>query len=221
MICSEKLRQLQSNSCKFRLNSTKSKTVEQIHTNSDTQNRTWSKFIQWITSDFPFPLFPFSCIPLYCGGPWKPGGSPMSLLPEEVTSFLGVTNAAAFAGVGLPEKPGSGPWKPGASPTSLLPEEDTSSLNRIYDRFMGGTAAAFPAPDVPAPAFLPAAAILAVAAIPAPAAVPAAAFFPALEYTAPGFFPGIQRLSSRSCRATKARRLRGDIATGYEEGDDE
>ena len=137
MICSEKFRQLQSNSCKFRLNSTKSKTVEQIHTNSDTQNRTWSKFIQWITSDFPFPLFPFS-FPLYYGGPWKPGGGPTSLLPEEVTSFLGVTNAAAFpapdvpapafsfplfimlAGVGLPKKPGS-------SPTSLLPEVVTSS----------------------------------------------------------------------------------------------
>ena len=138
MICSEKFRQLQSNSCKFRLNSTKSKTVEQIHTNSDTQNRTWSKFIQWITSDFPFPLFLFSCIPLYCGGPWKPGGGPTSLLPEEVTSFLGVTNAAAFptpnmpapafsfplfimlAGMGLPEKPGGGPM-------SLLLEEVTSS----------------------------------------------------------------------------------------------
>ena len=130
-------REIQTTSVKFRLNSTKSKTVMQIHTNSDTQNRTWSKFIQWITSDFPFPLFPFS-VPLYCGGPWKPGGGPTSLLPEEVTSFLGVTNAATFptpdvpapafsfplfimlTRVGLPEKPGGGPM-------SLLLEEVTSS----------------------------------------------------------------------------------------------
>ena len=102
-----------------------------------------------VTSDFPFTLFPFS-FPLFFmltrvglpekpgGEPWKPGSGPPSLLPEEVTSFLGVTNAAAFpapdvpapafsfplfimlAGVGLPKKPGS-------SPTSLLPEVVTSS----------------------------------------------------------------------------------------------
>ena len=102
MICLEKFRQLQSNSCKFRLNSTKSKTVEQIHTNSDTQNRTWSKFIQWITSDFPFPLFPFSCIPLHCSGPWKPGGGPTPLLPEVVVGayqrHIAMTPADANSG---------------------------------------------------------------------------------------------------------------------------
>ena len=72
---------------------------------------------------------------------------------------------------------------------------------------MGGTAAAFPVPALPAPAFVHA------AAFPDPAFVPARAGvgFGTCGSWASSFFPGTHLPFSRSCWATRARRLRDDM----------